>query len=91
MLIGGDIHRSRALKHAAEELAGYPLYEFISSPMANTIIVAANVKHRALLHDAAEQHTFMLMDASPTTLRLTCLNHENQALFAVEVPAAELR
>ena len=89
--MGGDIHRSRALKHAAEDRAGYPLYEFITSPMANSIIEAANVKHPGLLHDAAEEHTFMLMDVTKTTLRVRCLNHENRELFAVEVEASELR
>lgn len=91
VLMGGDIHRSRALKHAAEDRAGYPLYEFITSPMANSIIEAANVKHPGLLHDAAEEHTFMLMDVTKTTLRIRCLNHENTELFAVAVEASELR
>ena len=91
VLVGGDIHRSRALKHATSDRAGYPLYEFIASPTANTIIEAANVKHPGLLHDAAERHAFMLMDVTASRMTVHCINHEDREVFSVTIDGAELR
>ena len=95
VLVGGDIHRSRALRHPPISPKGYPLTELISSPLANTIIVTAKVPHPGLLHDAAEQHTFLLVTIDGTrddpTLLAEVRNHEDKVLFAVPLKASELR
>ena len=95
VLVGGDIHRSRALRHATTETAGYPLTELITSPLANTVITTAKVPHPGLLHDAAERNTFMLLhvdgQAEDPTLLAEIRNHEDKVLFTVRLKASELR
>ncbi len=63
VLIGGDIHRSRVLLHDTKELAGYDIYELISTPMHGRIIKAANVPHPGLIKDMGIPFIFMLLEA----------------------------
>lgn len=95
VLVGGDIHRSRALRHPPVSARGYPLTELITSPLANTIITTAKVPHPALLHDAAEKHTFLLVTidgtAADPTLLAEVRNHEDEVLFSVPLEASALR
>ncbi|MDP6539519.1 MAG: alkaline phosphatase D family protein [Planctomycetota bacterium] len=95
VLVGGDIHRTRALRYPTTESAGYELYEFITSPMANTVIAAANAPSEHLLHDAGVQQTFLLLTADttarPATLTARFLDQEGDELFAVATDAGALR
>ena len=95
VLVGGDIHRSRALRHPPISPKGYALTELITSPLANTIILTAKVPHPGLLHDAAEQHTFLLVTIDGTqddpTLLAEVRNHKDTVLFSVPLKASELR
>ncbi len=95
VLLGGDIHRSRALRYPTTDVAGYELTELITSPLANTVIEAANAPSPYLLHDAGVQQTFLLVtvDAShaPATLLAQCLDVEGRELFAVRLSADALQ
>ncbi len=93
VLIGGDIHRSRVIRHESTALAGYDLMELISSPMHNGIIQTANVAHPGLIKDMGEPHTFLLMTAdstvTPPTLDAVFMNGAGKVHFEMRVVAGE--
>jgi alkaline phosphatase D len=95
VLIGGDIHRSRAIRHPSSELAGYDLYEFITSPLANRVIAAADVPIDGLLHDVGEEQTFLLLSVDTVgpdgLLRADCIDHAGKVHFTVDLHASDLR
>ncbi len=66
VLVGGDIHRTRVLRHETTETAGYPLLELITSPIHASVIDAANAPHPALVHDSGEPHSFLLITVDTT-------------------------
>jgi len=87
VLMGGDVHRSRALAHPVEELAGHRLLELITSPMHGSVIVPANAPHPALLHDAGVPSSFLEVEVdstrSPARLVGRALDATGRELFAV--------
>tara|TARA_R110002096_G_scaffold23743_2_gene75443 strand:+ start:2023 stop:3300 length:1278 start_codon:yes stop_codon:yes gene_type:complete len=90
VLVGGDIHRSRVIRHATKESAGYDIVELISSPMHHSIIKAANAPHPGLIKDMGEPHTFLLLDAAQLDGKLTSLlarfvNDEGTEHFAIDL------
>lgn len=95
VLMGGDIHRSRLLRHPPE-FAGtpYPLYEFISSPLSQSVHANANVPHPSLLWDAGDPSVFLLLEAdstvSPPTLTGRWINAAGDELHRVSVRADEI-
>lgn len=64
VLVGGDIHRSRVLRHSCAELAGYDVPELITSPMHNSIIERANAPHEDLIWDSGVGHTFLILQTT---------------------------
>ncbi|MAG57419.1 MAG: hypothetical protein CMJ83_14095 [Planctomycetes bacterium] len=94
VLMGGDIHRSRALRHPTRASAGYPITELITSPLANSTISLAKQPSPWLLHDAAERETWMEVDVDGTaddpTLEATCRTSDGRTLFRVAVKASQL-
>lgn len=95
VLLGGDIHRSRALRYPTEDSVGYPLTELITSPLANTVIEAANAPSPYLLHDVGVQESFLLleadMEADPPQLTGRCLGADGVEHFRVELLLPQLR
>lgn len=77
VLVGGDIHRSRVLRHDSKQLAGYDLYELISSPMHDGVIEAANAPHPRLIQDIGRPNMFMLLEVKQRRRKVT----ELQARF----------
>ena len=65
VLVGGDIHRSRVIRHPTTDLAGYPLIEFISSPIHDHIIASANQPHPGLLKDLGTPQTWLELVVTP--------------------------
>jgi len=94
LLVGGDIHRSRLLRHPTEKSVGYPLWEWITSPMHGSVIESANAAHPALIHDAGEPNTFLLLvfdtrrDAGRVTG--TALNAAGETLFTRSLDREQL-
>lgn len=93
-LIGGDIHRSRVLRHASADLAGYDIIELIVSPMHDGIIGAANAPHPGLIKDMGEPRTILLFEASQRTgqldsLRARFINAAGDELFAIDLAEAK--
>lgn len=85
VLIGGDIHVSRVLRYNTEEQIGYPLYQFITSPLHQKTIKSLNVPHPNLIRDAVIPHTFMKITADetvePATLRAEFIDKNGKRLF----------
>jgi len=86
VLIGGDIHRSRCVLHDTAESAGYAIPEFITSPMHDRIIDAANQPHDGLQFDTGTPNSFLLLETGkndngePTlTARFLAANEDAEA------------
>lgn len=92
ILIGGDIHVSRALNYGPR--VGYDLWQFIVSPLHGRTIPSLNVPHPALVHSALEPHTFLRLDADASgpnpTLTATWINRDGERLFEVSLSASDL-
>ena len=93
--MGGDIHRSRVLRYPTKNTVGYDLTEFISSPLANTVIETADVASPYLLHDVGQQETFMVLTADTLkegkeSLLMRCMNAQGEELFRTQLLLSEL-
>jgi alkaline phosphatase D len=66
LLISGDIHRSRVIKHHCASMSGYDIFELISSPMHHRIIKSANAPHPGLLWDMGLKNSFLLLHVNRT-------------------------
>ena len=71
LLIGGDIHRPRVIRHDVAGDAGYPLLELISSPMHERVIGSAKVPHPGLLFDSGKGQVVLELSATEEELRAT--------------------
>ena len=65
VLMGGDIHRQRVVRHASKDRVGYDLIELISSPAHDHIIASANAPHPGLLFDGGKTHVFIDLRSEP--------------------------
>ena len=74
LVVTGDIHRCRHLSYPPSEGAGYFVDEWITSPLANTVISTAKVEHPALVFDGGEPGVFLGLEVDATTEspRLKC-------------------
>lgn len=94
VLVGGDIHRTRVLRHDTTGLAGYPLTELVTSPIHDLVSAAANAPHAALIYDSGEPHSFLLVTvdttANPPTLLAQFQNAAGRELYALTLDAAIL-
>jgi phosphodiesterase/alkaline phosphatase D-like protein len=87
-LIGGDIHVSRALNYG--DRVGYPLWQFIISPMHGSTISSLNVPHPALVHSAVEPHVFLRLGVNHKELQARWINRDGRQIFSVVLAADEL-
>ena len=67
MLVGGDVHRPRIIRHeSAVEHLGYPPIEFVSSPLANHAIASAAAPHPGLVWDASADSVALVLEVELT-------------------------
>jgi alkaline phosphatase D len=95
VLIGGDIHRSRAFVHPKEETGvPYPVHEWITSPLGDNVMEEAAVENPALVFDRGEKNAFLLVRADsavdPPKLTARWMNAAGQELHKTEVSAKDL-
>ena len=94
ILIGGDIHVSRLLKYDTVKQVGYPIYQFITSPMHSSVIPSLNVPHPALLKSAEEPYVFLKLNVdttvSPGILKASWINRDGKLIFDTEINRNEL-
>lgn len=92
VLLGGDIHVSRALNYGPR--VGYDLWQYIVSPMHHSTIPSLNVPHPALVHSAVEPHVFLKLVAdttvTPATLTATWINRDGTRIFEVHRTADDI-
>ena len=93
-LIGGDIHRSRVIRHDSEALAEYPILEFISSPIHDRVMEKANQPHPGLVVDLPSPHTFLMFEGTcsakgESTARAVYVNAAGERLFETALGAGE--
>lgn len=74
VLMGGDIHRQRVVRHDTKAVVGYDLIEFISSPSHTKIISSANQPHPGLLYDGGNTHVWIELRSEPNALGGPILN-----------------
>ncbi len=98
VLVGGDIHRTRALKHESSATGvSYPMYEVVTSPLGTNVHANANVAHSSLMFDAGEAHSFCVMEADSLTdprkpkLTIRWQNAAGKELFELVLNASELQ
>ncbi|MEW4564527.1 alkaline phosphatase D family protein [Bremerella sp. JC770] len=66
VLTGGDIHCSRHLKYDTVNTVGYPIHQFIVSPIHNSTIAKLNVPHPNLVRGEAIPHVWLRLEADNT-------------------------
>ncbi|MEW4453555.1 alkaline phosphatase D family protein [Bremerella sp. JC817] len=94
VLIGGDIHCSRLLKYKTEQTIGYPMYQFIVSPIHDRVIPALNVPHPDLVRGEAIPHVWMRLEVdttqSPAKLHAEWVQMDEQPMWDITLTADEL-
>jgi alkaline phosphatase D len=89
LLVGGDIHRTRVVRHATRETVGYDVLELITSPLANTVIETANASHPGLVFDAGVEMSYVELRAFADASGGLGAQHEIRARF-VDAAGAEM-
>ena len=86
VLVSGDIHWSRVIKHNTTDTIGYDLHEFISSPIHETLIVAADAYHEGLVFSIGEPNSFLLVETKKNKddieLTMSLRNAEGEILYS---------
>ena len=62
-LVSGDVHWSRVIRHDTAARLGHDLMEFVTSPIHEKLIAAANPPHPGLVFSAGEVNSFLVVDA----------------------------
>jgi phosphodiesterase/alkaline phosphatase D-like protein len=92
-LVSGDIHWSRVIKHDTKSKIGYDLIEFITSPIHEKLISAANAPHEGDLFSIGEINSFLLLNATSNaearTLTMTITNASGEALHVQTISHQE--
>lgn len=95
VLIGGDIHRTRILRHHSTEQAGYRIPELITSPVHDGVIANARQPHPALIHDSGEPNSFLFLTvdnrATPSTLTASFQNSAGREFYRLKLTDQELK
>lgn len=85
VLVAGDIHRCRVIRHDTQALVGYDLIELISSPMHESVKESANVPHPGLIKDLGEPNAYMVLTVDATADPPSCaarfLNAKGEELY----------
>ncbi|MDG2200856.1 MAG: DUF1080 domain-containing protein [Phycisphaerales bacterium] len=64
VLVSGDVHWSRSIRHEASDRLGFDLVEYTTSPIHEHLIKAADAPHPGLRWSRGEVNSFLLVDAS---------------------------
>lgn len=94
VLIGGDIHCSRLLQYKTEEQVGYPIRQFIVSPIHDSTIPSLNVAHPDLVRGEAVPHVWMRLEVDstvqPPTLHAEWVQMDGQEMWDITLTEDEL-
>jgi len=95
ILIGGDIHRSRAFVHPTKDTGvAYPIHEWITSPLGDSVMEESAVPSPALTFDRGEKHSFLLVKADtavdPPKITARWMNSAGEELRQIELTPKDL-
>ncbi|MCH2611458.1 MAG: alkaline phosphatase D family protein, partial [Pirellulales bacterium] len=94
VLIGGDIHCSRWLEYKTNEQVGYPIRQFIVSPIHNRVIPTLNVAHPDLIKGAAIPNVWLRLEVdtgtSPATLHARWMQMNGRKMWDVMLTEDDL-
>lgn len=94
VLIGGDIHCSRLLRYRTESQVGYPIHQFIVSPIHHRTIPALNVAHPDLVRGEAIPHVWLRLEVDsqqePATLHAEWVQMNGRKMWDVKLAVNEL-
>ena len=95
VLVSGDVHRTRVIRHATKDVVGYDLVELVTSPIANTVIESNAAEHPGLLFDRGVEHSFLAVSATPkgneVSLRAEMVDGAGATMYAFECMSPDLR
>ncbi|MCC9608984.1 alkaline phosphatase family protein [Blastopirellula sp. JC732] len=95
VLIGGDIHCSRLLRYKTTGQAGYPIHQFIVSPIHDRTIPSLNVAHPDLIKGAAIPHVWLRLEAdmtrTPATLHAEWVQRDDRKMWDLKLDETQLR
>jgi alkaline phosphatase D len=64
VLVSGDVHWSRVIRHDTGDRLDHDLMEFVTSPIHEKLIAAANPPHPGLVFSVGEINSFLVVDAA---------------------------
>jgi alkaline phosphatase D len=64
VLVSGDVHRSRVIVHPTQDVVGYDLPEFVTSPLGQNVLEANAVPAPGLAFDAGEASSCLFLEAA---------------------------
>jgi len=64
VLMSGDVHRTRVIRHLSVKMAGYRTPELTTSPVHSSVIDNSNQPHPGLIFDCSTRNTFPLLTSS---------------------------
>jgi len=94
VLIGGDIHCSRLLRYKTEQQVGYPIHQFIVSPIHDGTIPSLNVPHPDLIKGAAVPHVWLRLEVdsrkTPATLHAEWVQMNGRKMWDLKLNQQQL-
>lgn len=95
VLVGGDIHRSRVVRHPTREVVGYEITELVTSPLAQSVIATADALDPGLVWDVGVEQTCLVTTATELgedcVLTARFLDEKGAQLFATRIAASHLQ
>jgi alkaline phosphatase D len=86
ILVSGDVHWSRVIKHNTTDTIGYDVHEFITSPIHEKLIVAADAYHEGLVFSIGEPNSFLLLESNKNedsiSLNMSLQNAIGETLYS---------
>lgn len=90
ILVSGDIHWSRVIKHNTTDTIGYDVHEFITSPVHEKLIIAADAYHEGLVFSIGEPNSFLLLESNKNedsiSLKMSLQNAIGETLYSFVYP-----
>jgi alkaline phosphatase D len=89
VLVSGDIHVSRHHNYGPDRL-GYPLHEWVISPMHASVIPSLDVPHTARIWSKPEPNVFLTVEADSRALQAKWINMGGDIIHEFKIAADEL-
>jgi alkaline phosphatase D len=94
VLIGGDIHCSRLLRYKTEQQVGYPIHQFIVSPIHDGTIPTLNVPHPDLIKGASIPNVWLRLEvdsgADPASLHAEWVQMNGRKMWDINLTQQQL-